>query len=90
MAAIATRLERTTNGGDNNGNSPGGGGGAAGPLAAAELAEAGCTEKEIAAMTDHRTLAMVQFYTRSADQGRLASAAVVKLANVGKTRQRSP
>jgi integrase len=55
-------------------------------LAAAELAEAGCTEKEIAAVTGHRTLAMVQLYTGSADQERLAGAAVIKLANVGKTK----
>lgn len=50
-------------------------------LAAASLADAGCTPHEIAAVTGHRTLAMVEFYTRSADQERLASAAVVKLAD---------
>jgi integrase len=48
-------------------------------LAAAELAEAGCTEKEIAAITGHRTLSMVQHYTKSADQPRLAGAAILKL-----------
>lgn len=50
-------------------------------LAAAELADAGCSTHEIAAVTGHRTLAMVQHYTRTADQERLAEAAVVKLSN---------
>jgi integrase len=49
-------------------------------LAAANLAEAGCTTKEIAAVTGHKTLAMVQLYTESADQERAAEAAVIKLA----------
>ncbi len=48
-------------------------------LAAAELADAGCSPHEIMAITGHRTLAMVQHYTRTADQRRLAAAAVVKL-----------
>lgn len=48
-------------------------------LAAASLADAGCTLHEIAAITGHRTLAMVELYTRSADQHRLASAAITKL-----------
>lgn len=53
-------------------------------LAAAELADAGCTTHEIAAVTGHRTLAMVQHYTRTADQRRLAEAAVVKLSSLQK------
>lgn len=48
-------------------------------LAAANLAEAGCSMNEIAAVTGHRTLAMVQLYTASADQERLAGAAIVRL-----------
>lgn len=48
-------------------------------LAAASLADAGCSTHEIAAITGHRTLAMVELYTRSADQGRMARAAIVKL-----------
>lgn len=48
-------------------------------LAAATLADAGCTPHEIAAVTGHRTLAMVELYTRSADQERLAGAAITKL-----------
>lgn len=49
-------------------------------LAAAELADAGCSTHEIAAITGHRTLSMVALYTRSADQKRLAKAAVVRLS----------
>jgi integrase len=48
-------------------------------LAAARLAEAGCTPHEIQAITGHRTLSMVDLYTRGADQERLATAAIVKL-----------
>lgn len=48
-------------------------------LAATALAEAGCTPHEIAAITGHRTLAMVEHYTRSVDQERLAGAAIAKL-----------
>lgn len=49
-------------------------------LAATSLAEAGCSAHEIAAVTGHRSLSMVQLYTRSADQERLASAAIVRLS----------
>lgn len=48
-------------------------------LAATELADAGCSTHEIAAITGHRTLAMVQHYTRTVDQHRLAKAAIVRL-----------
>jgi integrase len=48
--------------------------------AARRLAEAGCTEKEIAAVTGHTTLKEVARYTRAADQKRLAAGAVAKLA----------
>ena len=47
--------------------------------AAAKLAEAGCDVQEIGAITGHRSLAMLQKYTRGADQKRLASAAILKL-----------
>lgn len=50
-------------------------------LAAATLANAGCSAHEIASITGHRSLAMVQLYTRSADQKRLADAAILKLEN---------
>ena len=44
--------------------------------AARRLAEAGCTAKEIAAITGHSTLGEVARYTASADQARLAEAAM--------------
>jgi integrase len=47
--------------------------------AARRLAEAGCTEKEISAVTGHTTLKEVTRYTRAADQKRLAAGAVAKL-----------
>lgn len=50
-------------------------------LAAAELADAGCTMHEIAAITGHQSLSMVQLYTRSADQERLAGAAIIRLSD---------
>lgn len=56
-------------------------------LAATQLADAGCSAHEIAAITGHRTLGMVALYTRGADQARLASAAVVKLTTADKRRK---
>lgn len=50
-------------------------------VAAARLAEAGCSVHEIAAITGHATLAMVEHYTKAADQRRRASAAISKLEN---------
>ena len=47
--------------------------------AAANLAEAGCDVRQIASITGHRSLAMLQKYTRGADQKRLACAAILKL-----------
>ena len=44
-------------------------------LAATLLAEAGCSTHEIAAITGHKTLKMVEHYTRSADQKRMANEA---------------
>jgi integrase len=49
-------------------------------LAAARLAQAGCTTHEIAAITGHKSLAMVQLYTKSIDQERSAESADEKLA----------
>jgi integrase len=43
------------------------------------LAEAGCTEKQIAAILGHHSLSEVARYTRDADQGRLADAAMDRL-----------
>lgn len=53
-------------------------------LAAANLAEAGCSAMEIAAITGHKTLQMVQFYAKSADQERMATAAIHRLPVGGK------
>jgi integrase len=50
-------------------------------LAATNLAQAGCSMHEIAAITGHKTLAMVQLYTASVDQERLAEAAVIRLSS---------
>ena len=47
--------------------------------AAARLAEAGATDREMMAILGHRTTAMVTRYTRGAEQERLARAAIVKL-----------
>ncbi len=56
--------------------------------AAAKLAEAGCSSKEIMAITGHKTLAMVEEYTREADQKTQAMGAIVKLENAfGKRRK---
>lgn len=57
-------------------------------LAATRLAEAGCSAHEIAAVTGHRSLSMVEHYTRSADQERLASAAILRLQSKPETRKR--
>lgn len=43
------------------------------------LAEAGCSPHEIAAVLGHRTLQMVQLYTKKANQRTLAKSAILKL-----------
>lgn len=43
--------------------------------AASELAEAGCTDQQIAAITGHKSLSMVQKYSKGANQKRLAEQA---------------
>lgn len=48
--------------------------------AARRLAEAGASEKQIAAITGHKTLAEIVRYTKAADQVRLARAAIQKQA----------
>jgi integrase len=47
--------------------------------AARRLAEAGCTEHEIAAITGHASLREISRYTKAADQKRLAAAAIGKV-----------
>jgi integrase len=46
------------------------------------LAEAGCTEHQIAAMSGHLSLSEVQRYTRAANQARMARAAVATVTRV--------
>lgn len=47
--------------------------------ASRRLAEAGCSAKEIAAVTGHASLAQVEAYTRDADQRKLADAAMGRI-----------
>ena len=54
--------------------------------AAARLFEAGCTVKEVASITGHRSLNMLAKYGRDADQKRLAGAAIIKLQNDDRTK----
>ena len=58
--------------------------------AAARLAEAECSLKEIAAITGHKSLAMIAKYSRDADQKRLAGAAILKLQNASGTKNGKP
>jgi integrase len=48
-----------------------------------KLAEAGCSDREIMAITGHKTAAMVDLYTRGASQKRRARSAMVKLEGDG-------
>lgn len=50
--------------------------------AARRLAEAGCSAKEIAAVTGHASLAQVEAYTRDADKALLADAAMGRIGGV--------
>lgn len=52
--------------------------------AAAHLAEAGCSTLEIAAITGHKTLQMIELYTREAEQRTRAKAAIIRLENAGR------
>ena len=47
--------------------------------AAKRLAEAGCSEEQIKAVTGHATSRMVAHYTKGANQRKLATAAILKL-----------
>ncbi|MET0568319.1 MAG: tyrosine-type recombinase/integrase [Hyphomicrobiaceae bacterium] len=49
--------------------------------AARKLADAGCTEEEIKAITGHVTTQMVSKYTKTAEKKKRASAAILKLEN---------
>jgi integrase len=51
--------------------------------AARKLAEAGCSESEIRAVTGHKTTRMVEEYTHDASKKQQASAAILKLERRG-------
>jgi integrase len=46
-----------------------------------KLADAGCTAHEIMAVSGHKSIKLAEHYTRSADQARLARAAMDRMAN---------
>ena len=52
--------------------------------AARRLAEAGCTTHQIAAVTGHTTLREIERYTKAANQGRLAEAAMQRIGTKSK------
>ena len=54
--------------------------------AARKLAEAGCSEEEIKAVTGRTTTRMVEHYVKDASQTKRASAAILKLDNAKGTR----
>ncbi|MCZ6848014.1 MAG: tyrosine-type recombinase/integrase, partial [Alphaproteobacteria bacterium] len=58
--------------------------------AAAKLAEAGCPLKKIASITGHKSLAMIEKYTRGADQEKLSSAAILRWENAPRTKNGKP
>lgn len=51
--------------------------------AAARLAEAGCSTREIMSITGHRSLSEVERYTRGAEQKRLAKSAMARIVKPG-------
>ena len=53
-------------------------------LAVVSLAEAGCTPHEIAAITGHATLAMIELYTRAVNRDQLAVAAMQRVVDADK------
>jgi len=58
--------------------------------AARLLAEAGCSVKEIQAITGHASLSEIERYTRDAEQARLAMAAVARLARHDRNENSQP
>lgn len=57
--------------------------------AAAKLAEAGCSDREIMSITGHRSTEEVTRYTRQADQRVRAKAAILKLETAGVNRKKT-
>ena len=58
--------------------------------AAAKMADAGCSNKQIASVTGHKSLAMIEKYTRDADQERLSGAAIIAWENTSGTNSGKP
>jgi integrase len=54
-------------------------------LAATRLAEQGCSEREIMAITGHRSVSEVSRYTKAAEQAKLAERAMAKLSGRKRT-----
>jgi site-specific recombinase XerD len=52
-------------------------------LAAVSLVEAGCTTKEVQAITGHASLREVERYTKAAEQKHLAEKAIARLIKNG-------
>jgi hypothetical protein len=46
-----------------------------------ELAEAGCTAHQIAAISGHKSMRLVEHYTRAVDQAKLARNAMARIAS---------
>ena len=57
-------------------------------LAATRLAEAGCSEREIMAITGHKSLSEVSRYTKAAEQSRLAEQAMSKMLRGAESEQK--
>jgi integrase len=49
-------------------------------LAAKRLAEAGCSDRQIMAITGHKTVSEVSRYTKAAEQAKLAEQAMARLS----------
>ena len=58
--------------------------------AAARLAEAGCSLKEIASVTGHKSLGMIEKYSRDADQKIQSGAAILLWENASGTKNGKP
>lgn len=57
-------------------------------LAATRLAEAGCSEREIMAITGHKSLSEVSRYTKAAEQSRLAEQAMHRMLRGAESEQK--
>lgn len=56
-------------------------------VAVRRLAEAGCTPRQIAAITGHKALSEIERYTRAVDQKKLAEEAMKRMEIVKRTRE---